>query len=51
MFEEDSIQLIKDNTGFDLGEWIDNNIDIWAELHEYQHELIKLRYDEYKWKF
>lgn len=47
----DAIQLIKENTGFNLEDWIDKNIDIWSELCEYQDELVKLRYDKHNWKF
>lgn len=46
-----AIQLIKDKTGFDLGKWIDDNIDIWSELNEYQSKLVMLKFGEENWKF
>ncbi len=47
----DAIDFIKENTGFDLGEWINNNVDIWSELKEYQDDLIRLRFDKDNWEF
>lgn len=47
----DAMEFIKENSGFDLGKWIDENIDIWSELNEHHDELINLRFGEENWKF
>lgn len=48
---QDSLDFIKTNTGFDLGGWIEANINIWDELQNYQEDLKRLRIDEENWKF
>ena len=48
---EDAMKFIADKTEFNLDEWINKNVDIWAELKKYQDELIKLRFGEENWKF
>lgn len=46
-----AIDFITKKTGFNLGKWIDQNIDIWNELKDYQDKLKDLRFDEENWKF
>lgn len=48
---QEAIDFITTETRFNLGEWIEENIDIWAEIKEYQKKLKKLGFNEKKWEF
>ncbi len=48
---KNSSEWILHKTGFDLGQWIDDNIDIWTDLSDYHKDLKKLRTNKEDWKF
>lgn len=48
---QESLDFILEKTNFDLGKWIDENINVWRELEEYHKELKKLGSNENEWKF
>lgn len=44
-----AIDFIEEITGYNLNDWINENMKIWEYLSEYQEELEKLRFGEDEW--
>ena len=49
--DESSLSFIKESTGFDLKEWIEDKVNVWNDLSKYHPELIRFNKSESNFKF